>query len=275
MTWIGLGARRTHRGCSVTPSGGVRSARHTSVVGASRSDAVIRIAGAAAGRLGRPCRRRAPVGAVRRGARAAVRGRCTDRRRGGRSADGRRSIPTTLRAATTSPVRSGELARPPYVARRPSAWRTTTYRTPATVPLNVTSPAATARTTVPPGVPYSSPRLPAHHAHGGGRNGSTTGASTGGSQQASAADRAGDQRQRQRRQCRHHEPRHASTSTSHEHHDHMVDLRDQAGAGGQDRESRRSERRAGSASLRRRRRPSTGTAGGARTWCGSATPGSR
>ena len=55
------------------------------------------------------------------------------------------------------------------------------------MPLNVTSPAATARTIVPPGVPYSSPRLPAHHAQGGGRNGSTTGASTGGSQQASAA----------------------------------------------------------------------------------------
>lgn len=59
------------------------------------------------------------------------------------------------------------------------------YRLPATIPSNATYALSGEMMVSPTDDPYSRPRLPAHHLHGGGRYPSMTGAATGASQQGS------------------------------------------------------------------------------------------
>ncbi len=77
--------------------------------------------------------------------------RCTDHLCGARRRSDRSWCRRRLPIATPAPARIDAVARRPYVAVRPSGCATTTYRTPATTPLNVTTPAAAATTRDPGG----------------------------------------------------------------------------------------------------------------------------
>ena len=214
---------------------------------ASALRAVPGSAAAAAAPGGRRAVGRHQPGPVRRAARAAAPGRGTRSPRGARSAARRRTCRRRPRRRRRRRLRSAEADQP--AVRRPQRRRHGRPRrsgVPATTPLNVTMPAAAARTAVPGPTGRSSPRLPGHHGTG-------------------LAERVGDRRRDRREQARRVAVAAASAASDGRRaastHDLLVTTDRRAGRGRD--------------VLRRRRRRPGAPAGGARTWCGSAARGSR
>ncbi len=80
---------------------------------------------------------------------------------------------------TTSPLCTRRPERNEHVESRPPPWSIVTNNRPPTLPANVTTPAAGARTTLPTGAAMSMPRWPDPYGEPGGSNARTTGPLTG------------------------------------------------------------------------------------------------
>ena len=98
--------------------------------------------------------------ARRQACRSAGPGRCSARRRARRSGTVPAAVPIAARRPRPLPTAGSRRSRLPYVIRSPSASSTTTYRVPATLPVNDDGPAATTVTRSPADVPYSMPAIP-------------------------------------------------------------------------------------------------------------------